>query len=732
MSYFNRLPTLIGTVVFCYTLSIQAAEVCTPITEQAPALPKTDLPQDEELHLLADDALIRQNEGTSVFKGNVFLQKGEQRLQSPVIYYEHQLGKVTVDQPFTFWDKDFVVSGDNLNLILDQQGKMQHAYYWLLDRRGHGQAQEVIRENPEKIELTDSTYTTCDPGKELWSLESKHITLDKTTGLGKAYDVKFRLFNTPVFYTPYLSFPIDDQRKSGFLYPRIGYSNEVGIEVGVPYYWNMAPNYDATITPRVMSRRGILLNTEFRYLLESSGGKMEAEYLPNDNVTDQSRYALALTHNGEIQPRLITDINFNAVSDRKYFEELGNSLTLSSLTHLERRADLVYLGEGWSASGRLQAFQTLDENPAARPYQRMPQILLRTQIPERNRQLNFNGMVEAVRFTRNNDGMTPLPTGNRLDAKFSASYPLRTTGTFLVPQLSLRHTRYQLEETTQDDNIQRNLWTASVDSGLFFERDTDLFNTALLHTLEPRLYYRYTSDEDQSQLPVFDTARYDLSYWQLFRDNDFSGTDRIDDGNQATLGVTTRLLEQQTGLERLRASIGQTYYFRDKQVILPGELANDNPSSAIITELATQVTPQWSGSATLQWDPNDSQTKHTVVHTRYQESPQEILNVSYRMREGRLEQTDLSGYWALNTNWRVMGRWNYSLKNSKDLEEFIGLEYNSCCWATRIISRRYLSNIEGSYASGFYIEFEFKGLGGVGKKADSFLEQSVFGYEDHF
>ncbi len=721
---------------FTYCLLITCAvaeESCLPITAQIPVMPTVLLPQDEELHLLSDEAIIRQKEGISVFTGDVFLQKGEQRLQSPILYYDYQQGKVMAENEFTFWDKDVVVSGEKLQLLLGQQGQMQNAHYWLLDRRGHGQAQQVVRENADKIELNQSTYTTCDPGKEIWQLDSQQIILDKSSGIGKAYDVKFRLFDTPIFYTPFLSFPIDNQRKSGFLYPRLGYSSEVGMEIGIPYYWNIAPNYDATITPQVMSRRGILLNTEFRYLLDSSGGKIEAEYLPRDNVTDKKRSALALTHNGNIATHWLTDVNFNYVSDRKYFEELGNSLTLASLTHLERRADLMYIGNGWNMLGRLQAFQTLDENPAARPYQRLPQILFKTQTSEKNKQLNFNGLIEAVRFDRNNDSMEiPLPIGNRLDIKLLANYPMRTSGTFFIPQLSVRHTRYQLDETAQETDLQRNLWTASADSGLFFERDIHLFDTTLLHTLEPRIYYRYTPYEDQSHLPTFDTARYDLSYWQLFRDNDFSGTDRIDDGHQATAGVTTRLLEPETGLERLRASVGHTYYFRDKKVLLPGELPNNNNSSAMIAELAAQVTQQLSGSTTVQWDPNDSVTKHTVFRARYQESPQHVLNASYRMRADRLEQVDLSGYWGINPQWRVMGRWNYSLKNSKDLEEFIGLEYNSCCWATRFITRRYLSNIEGNYASGFYIEFEFKGLGGLGKKADSFLEQSIFGYEDHF
>ncbi|MDY6994462.1 MAG: LPS assembly protein LptD, partial [Pseudomonadota bacterium] len=475
-----------------------------------------------------------------------------------------------------------------------------------------------------------------------------------------------------------------------------------------------------------------LLTTEVRYLTQQAGGQLEFEYMPHDKAFGDERASLAYVHRGPLSEHWYTDININYASDERYFEELGNNISVASVTHLERRGDLLYIGNGWNLLTRVQEFQTLTTNPNAKPYERMPQLLFKTQLPERNQALNFDLQTEFVRFDRDSE-VIGNPIGQRVDMYTLFSYPWKTPATFVIPKLSLRYTLYELEQraTGENSNPDRFLYTFSTDSGLFLERS--IKNEQFIQTLEPRLFYRYTPYDDQSELPVFDTALYDLSFWQLFRPNRYSGPDRIDDGHQVTLALTSRFLDAQTGIERLRASLGQIYYFRDRRVTLPYQEPETESSSPIIVELASQLTEHWSSAATWRWDPHQQNTEHTVLRTRYHPSQNNIVNFSYRLRDNILEQTDLSTHWSLGARWNVLARWNYSLPQERTLETFTGLEYSSCCWAIRGIVRRYLNNIDGfSYLNGFFLQFELKGLGGIGKKADSFLEQRIPGYHDQF
>ncbi|MDM8563939.1 LPS assembly protein LptD, partial [Candidatus Marithioploca araucensis] len=347
-----------------------------------------------------------------------------------------------------------------------------------------------------------ATYTTCDPKKEIWRLSADKMTLNNAKSEGTARDVTIRILGLPVFYFPYISFPIGDERKSGFLLPNLGTSDETGVEFSIPYYLNLAPNYDATITPRYMSRRGLLLNTEFRYLTQQSSGNLEMEYIPYDQAFGSDRSSLSFRHNGSITKRWRTDINLNYVSDQRFFEELGTNITVASITHLERRGDLYYTGNGWLGIGRLQTFQTLDPIPAARPYNRLPQLSFQTFLPQWNRKLNTEVKAELVRFDRD-IAVVDGPIGNRMDFQPSLNFPWRTPGTFVVPKLSLRYTRYDLENVATDKKTtpDRLLFTFSTDSGLFFERELNVWNNDLIQTLEPRLFYRYTPYQDQTDIP---------------------------------------------------------------------------------------------------------------------------------------------------------------------------------------------------------------------------------------
>ncbi|RKZ89474.1 MAG: LPS-assembly protein LptD [Candidatus Parabeggiatoa sp. nov. 1] len=729
---------IILLLILCHSLDALAAAdefaLCKPFAEIAPPRPDLQPPEDDSIHLFADEAIVLEKLGTSTASGDVLMQRGEQILKTPVVVYDRNNDIADAEKDFTFWDNDFVISGASVQLRPDNQGEMKNAEYWLLKRRARGRAAKIIKESKDIIHLEQTSYSTCDPKSEVWRLNAGRLTLDEAKAVGTARDVTIRLWDIPVFYFPYLSFSLSEQRKSGVLMPNVGMTDETGVEMSIPYYFNLAPHYDATLTPRIMSRRGFLLNSEFRYLTQATGGNLNVEYLPQDQVLGQDRSSLLFKHNGQISKRWRADLDINYVSDERYFADLGNNINVSSITHLEQRGDLAYLGDGWSLQGRLHKFQTLDPNPAARPYQRLPQLLFKTNLPTKNRQFNLGLQAEWVRFDRNTD-VVKGATGNRLDMESAFSFPWRTPGTFVVPKLSLRYTGYHLDNVATDENTtpDRFLFTFSTDSGLFFDRNVNWRGRGLVQTLEPRLFYRYTPYQDQNDIPIFDTAEYDLSFLQLFRENNFIGADRVDDGHQVTLGMTSRLLGSNTGVEHLRASLGQIYYFRDRRVTLPDQPVYSDASSTMVMELATQPAKSWRVSSTVQWNPHTNDTERTIVRMRYQPNSERIFNTSYRLRDSIIEQTDISFYWSLNPRWKLLGRWNYSLPNKNILETFGGLEYNSCCWAVRFIAQRYLNSADGfDYSNGFFLQFQLKGLGNIGRKTDSFLEQRIPGYSDNF
>jgi LPS-assembly protein len=711
---------------------------CRPLDSFMPIAPQVDpLDDPESIKIYADDALIQEHEGISTFRGNVILQRFGQLLTANTIVYARHLDTADAENDFTYWSDQFVVSGEQLQLRPYDQGEMHRAHYWLPAYRGRGFAETVYQDSTEQARLFDSSYTTCDPQREVWTLKAQESRLDLKENVGYSKNVTLRFFNVPVFYTPYLSYPLSGDRKTGFLAPHFGSSNEVGTEFSIPFYWNLNPSYDLTLTPRLMSRRGLLMKSEFRYLTNSMEGSIKAEYLPHDRVSSEDRKLLSLRNQGTLWQGSpwYTDLVYDYTSDERYFEELGYNLTAASTTHLEQRGDLYYMGYGWLGLLRLQRFQTLDRNPLARPYGRLPQLLLQTKLPEFNRQFNVAAHVELARFDRDIE-IQPDVTGNRADMKLALSYPLRYASGFFVPQLSARYTHYSLdnEKNPAQTSESRLLYTFSTDAGLFFEREQNLFNHALLHTVEPRIYYRYTPFKEQSELPVFDTAEYDLSFGQLFRDNRYSGADRIDDGHQITLALSSRLLDAQTGQDYVRASLGEIFYLNDPKVTLPNVPILSDSSSSTVAELSAQLSRYWSASGSVRWNRQDENLEYSVWRLRYKRDQAHLFNVAYRFRQSTgLEQTDISGYWPLaSPRWRVIGRWNYSLRDRKDIELFAGVEYESCCWAMRGIVRRYLTNIDGDHLNGIFFQIELKGLGGLGRKAEALLETTIPGFEDRF
>lgn len=738
----RRARSIPGFILAClaglgaYASSLHAASVdqwlcggpldypVRPVMEDADDDPST-------IDVAADEADLVEG-GVSELRGHVQIQRATQQLEASTVRYDEPAGLISAHENVEFWDEGLFVNGDEARMQTETDvTTIRHPGFVLSQQHARGAAGEVVITGNELMELRDTTYTTCNPDDVAWMLHADEIELDRAEEVGTARNVRVDFMSVPIFWSPWLSFSLSNKRKSGFLTPSAGLNGETGAELSIPYYWNIAPNMDATITPRVMSERGVLLGGEYRFLTRSTEGQLGLEYLPHDLRRGDARGALSFQNETRFTSRLRTDVDLNWVSDNDYLEQLGTNLEIASTRFLQRRGDVTYSGRGWSLLGRLQDYQTVDDTIVAtsRPYQRLPQVLFRTSDTERNRRFNPHLDAEFVNFDR-----SAGVTGTRIDLLPSLSYPLRTASTFFIPRVSLRYTRYSLDNTAAgaDTSPDRTIPSFSLDSGVYLERNLRFAGSDYVQTLEPRVFYLLVPFDNQSDLPVFDTGRLTFNFAQLFREDRFSGADRVGDAHQVTLALTSRILAPRTGDELFRASVGQIRYLSDRDVTLPGGTPETSDSSALVGELAANVAGGWRVVGGMQWDPAESQTDKSTVSLRYQPEPGKVLNLSYRFVRDAVEQTDASLRWPVDENWSVVGRWNYALPAHRTLEAFGGFEYNTCCWAMRAVARRYLNDVNADANTGIFLQLELKGLAGVGRGTGAFLERSIPGYRNRF
>jgi len=530
----------------------------------------------------------------------------------------------------------------------------------------------------------------------------------------------------PILYLPYLSFPIGETRKSGILTPGIGNTGRSGTEFSVPIYWNIAPNYDALFTPRILTERGLQLNTRFRYMTPRNLGTARLEYLPNDNLLDEDRQLFSLRHRTLLDNGWRILVSGRDASDSQYFEDLGGSLSSASTTHLDRSIRFDYLGDTWKMLARFQDYQTIDPTilEENQPYQRLPQLVARGYWPDQWLGMNYRFDNELVYFERE-VGVT----GWRFDSMPQAELPLGNAGWFVTPGVAVEHTRYGLsgDPSFTDDRPTRTLPIASLDAGIVLER-TVSNSRGWLHTIEPRMLYVHIPHREQSGLPVFDTITPDLNLIQLYRKNRFVGIDRVGDTDQLSIGLTSRVLESRSGKELISATIGQARYLSSRGVSLPGQQESLATSSDYIAEIGLHLYDKWNLSAGHQWSSGQGSTTQSQVRLQYRPERNKIINLEYRYRRGSLEQGDISWSWPLAEQWNFVGRYNYSLRDDTRLEQFFGLEYESCCWGFRLVSRRHISARDGTADSAIAFQLVLKGMSSVGDPADKLLERGILGY----
>lgn len=679
---------------------------------------------EDDATLFGADSAEMAGRNVVTLNGGAEASRGAQTLRADTATYDRSTADVHAEGEVEYARPGLVIDGDRGQFNLDaEKGQMDNARFQLYQRHARGNADTAVILDSNTTVLNHALYTTCDPGNEDWLLRAARVHLDQATGTGTATNVSLWFMDVPLLYSPWLSFPIDDRRKSGFLAPTIGDSSRNGFEFALPYYLNLHPQYDATLTPHLVSERGLMLGSEFRYLTFLGEGSIDFNYLPNDRLADEDRSLLRYHHDGHPVPGLTTEVEYNLASDPQYFHDFGNNLSVASVTHLDQHAMVDYQADTWDASARLQAFQTIDTSlpRTSRPYEELPLLVFRTQRPELNLQPNYRVITSYVDFEH-----TDLIGGQRLDLQPGISLPLYTPAAYLQPTLTLRHTRYLLdaEPTIGSRDPTRTLPIFSVDSGIFLERDARVGGLDLVQTLEPRLYYLNVPYRDQSSLPLFDTGLPDFNLAQLFRDNRFNGSDRIGDANQLSVAVSTRFLERDSGQQRAEFGIGRIYYFEDRRVTLDGV-----PDTAPVSDLVAEASANFTRSVAATLDARQSEATGKVdmagLQLTYKPAPRSAIEMSYRFRQDSLEQTDVALVWPLSPRWRVIARRTYSLFNHEELETLAGLEYQSCCWRLRLVNRRYVNSDLTDHNHVFYVQLDLLGLTTIGERLENVLDRGI-------
>ena len=691
-----------------------------------------------------------------LFEGDAEISRLDQLLRADTIRYDGETSDYDAEGHVRYQDRGMLMSADSAkgNADLDQC-TLDNVRYQLLSSRGNGVADTAIMEDKSHAHLTQSTFTTCDPSTPGWSIKADDMKLDQDEGVGVGHDVTFRVHDVPVFWLPYASFPLDDRRESGFLYPNIGYSDRRGFDFTLPYYFNLAPNYDATLFPRLMTDRGLMIGGEFRYLFDSSSGTINAEIMPNDREVDDenrefnddlpsTRWWYKWTDSTGFNDSWSGSLNLNRVSDERYFEDFGRGLYTSAISFLPSSAYVYGHGDWWNASVGGDVYQITDPTIADQyePYHRLPRMTFTGEHAFLG-DLSWGVNSEFIAFDKDH-----AVEGQRFDVFPYLALPLETAAYFVRPQLGYRFTTYSLEHLNystnplvDDKHPDRGVPIFSLDTGLIFERSLELGDSAYTQTLEPRAYYLRVPYRNQNDLPIFDTQEIPFSFGELFRTNRFVGADRQMDANNLSLALTTRLLEDATGVERLSASIGEIRYFDDQRVQLPNVPPTDFGGSTYAGEIDLHLSDRWRVTWDQQWNPNTDRTDLSAVTLQNRFGDAGILNLSYRYRRDFLEQVDVSALIPITPAWHFIGRWNYALNNplalptdphgtkARTLERFFGIEHETCCVAWRVIARHWIHNAEGDADNAVYFEIEFKGVGSIGQKTDDFLRRGILGYQ---
>jgi LPS-assembly protein len=680
----------------------------------------------DELEVVSGKVEFQLN-GDAKFSDEIIMRSGDRILRADGAEYDSASGDFVIDGAVEFRDPETTVKASNAEFSQTNETlKFESAEFEILAVPARGSAEHVKVEGEGRLYLQDAAYTSCPTGNDDWMLRASMIHINQETGVGTAKHARLKLKGVPIFYFPYISYPVSNQRKTGWLLPDFGTSSQRGVEVAVPFYWNIAPKYDATFTPHYMTKRGLQAQTNFRYLAKNTVGEWNGDLLKDDDTTGTDRWLYAWKNQTNFLADWRATVDVIGVSDSNYFEDMSGTLAATSQTNLRRHMDVEFYNNIWSGLLQVQDYQTIDDSitPFEDPYTTLPELAVRGFSSHGLFGLQYELNTGITYFDRD-VGVTGLR--GRLSPE--VGLPIHTRFVDFQPSIGVEHVRYNLNDTLPGENDTPSLTAPvlGVDMNSVFERYTT--KRGWVQTLEPRLLYTYIPFREQDDLPVFDTIVPDLNVVQLFRKNRFAGYDRFGDTNQLAGGFSTRLIDSTDGDEFLRATVGAIRYFSDRKVTLPGDLPSNSNTSDYLAEFAMKLFGNWRTRLGFQWDSDGSQSELAEAGLLYRVGTKKIANVSYRFRRDVLEEADLAVAWPLPGKWNVLGRYNYSLQDKTTLEALAGLQYETCCWALRGNWRRYLASRDGDLENSFSIQLILKGFGSPDSAAERLLDRGILSYD---
>lgn len=667
-------------------------------------------------------------------EGDAEVRSGGAVLRGDRILYNYGEDLLRVRGNARVFREGALFTGPQLDYRLDAQtGTMPDAQFSYQAVGASGTASELQFLGPELTRLVGAEYTTCTPEDRAWWVRAEQLDIDRSNEVASARNARLYFQDVPIFVSPFFEFPLGARRRSGFITPGFGINSKVGWEASVPYYLDIAPNRDATIEPRFMSKRGVLLQNQFRYLEPTWRGQIQYDTISNDREFGDSRHLVSLQHAWAGRSGLNAGVNYNEVSDDKYFADFGRNLVEGTVSVLPQEGYVGYAQPYWNTALRVTKNQTLQDPqaPIDKPYERVPQFTLAAS------RLNWQGFDVglAADVTRFENALTAggqaLENGTRFIVDPLIAYPLLAPGWFVVPKLQWNSTRYELDPAFRPTNqsLSRDLPIASLDAGLVFEREGRWLERDVTQTLEPRLFYSYIPFRPQNNFPNFDSALADFNFAQLFNENIFVGGDRIAEANQLTAALVSRLLDGETGAERLRAAIGQRYYFSSQRVALPdGTGVREDRSSDLLLGLNGAITRNWMVDFAMQHSTSLEQVVRATVGVRYQPRPASVVSAVYRYKVNELQQVDLAAQWPLARRWYGVGRLNYSQRDNQWVEVLGGFEYKADCWVARFAAQRFVTASQAATTTIFFA-IELNGLGSVGTSPVDQLRRNIPGYQ---
>lgn len=720
-----RLSCLLLAIVSSLVSSVVQAESDPRLRLETELVSRAADDVDSPIFIDAD-RLHMDKQGKLQASGQVRIRKRGQSVQADEVLYQRQSQQLEAAGDVRLQQNQNLIFGEQLQLNLQSQsGQVTQPGFQLLDTGGRGQARQLTIQDKQHYSLDDATYTTCRPDDESWLLQAGELEIDRQRHVGVARHVRVKFQGIPLIYAPWMSFALNDQRRSGLLAPTFGSTEKGGAEITVPYYWNIAPHRDATLSPRVMEKRGVLFNNEFRYLDAQYRGQLNLDILPWDRVAERRRGRVTLQHQHQLPWGGSAYLNLNRVSDNDYYRDLADQVNATSQVNLPQEAGLHYARSGWQARAMFQQFQTLQDEsaPIQAPYTRLPQLTL-------SGEKYFNRWAASLTSEYVDFGHEQRVNGQRFVVNPAVRYDMFDhPAYYLRPELALHSTVYQIGDNNQGqfEDQSRHVPIFSVDAGAEFERRFDVLGRPQLQTLEPRIFYVYAPYRQQAQLPNFDTAQADFSFAQMFSKNRFFGHDRVGDANQVTLAMTTRILDEQTGRERLQVKAGQRFSIKSPRVFLHRPDDADHNRSDMLVAASGPVTDAWSLQGELQYDPNDSQMQRYNAAAHYRPEPGKVLNLGYRFSRNSFRHVDVSGQWPLSAKWQAVGRWNYSLQDDELLEAILGLEYVRHCWSMRLVAQKFATSSNEDNTS-FFMQLQLNDLMRIGSDPLGLLKDSIAGY----